>query len=607
MLGSFIRRLIGRKAPRGPEETGTPWIAKALTLQRLGRHGEIVEISRSVLAREPDDVDALQLLSAALFAQGKTQEGLAYLRRAAERTPESAETQANLAAILATTGDLTGAIEGYRRAVRLRAEFADAWNNLALLLRALARYDEAEECCRSGLLTDARHAALHHTLSGTLFEQGRVTEAIQEARAVLSSNPDMPSAHSDLVRMMTYDEEQDPVETHRERRAWAERYARPLEEAAALHGNDPDPMRRLRIGYVSPYFCKHAVTFFFETVIQHHDREKFDVILYADVAQPDEYSKRLQEYGSTWRRTIGLDDARLAEMMRNDAVDILVDLSGHTPRNRLLAFARRPAPIQATANTTGMASMDYRITDVHLDPPGTTEHLHTEKPLRLPQCYMAWRPPDRSPDVGPLPAIGSARITFGSFNSCFKVTPAVVALWSRILERTPDSRLKLLAFNGEVSVQRVRALFARNGIEPERLEFVPRLSFDDYFRIRQQVDVALDTYPFHGNTTTCDSLWMGLPVVVLAGTTHLSRGGVSLLTNVGLPELVAESADAYVDTAASLAADIPGLARLRAGMRDRLLRSPLTDGRSCVRALEQAYREIWRAWCAQRGRGLLGS
>ena len=610
MLGSVLKRLLRRSAlssaPGAKAQSGG-WLAEAVQLQQRGQHRDAAALCRSVLGREPDNTEALQLLAAALCAQGEAREGIACLRQVTELAPDAAEPYANLATVLAATGDVNGAIESYRRAVRLRAGFTDAWSNLAALLKTLGRYDEAEGACRSGLQADSRSAALHHALSGALFEQGRVEEAIGEARAALALNPDAPAAHSDLLRMLNYADGQDPAAVYRQHRAWGERHARPLEAAAPPHRNDPDPARRLRVGFVSPYFRKHAMTFFFESVAEHHDREKLEIILYADVAQPDEYSERLKSYGAVWRRTVGASDEQLARMVRDDAADILVDLSGHTPYNRLLAFARRPAPVQVTwngyPNTTGMSGMDYRITDAYADPPGSTEHLHSEKLVRLPDIYMTWRPPADAPDVGRPPALDSGHITFGSFNSCFKITPALVALWSHILGRAPGARLMLLTINGGAAERRIRDLFAGNGIGPERLEILARVTHEQFLAAHRRADIALDAFPYHGTTTTCFSLWMGLPVVVLAGATHVSRVGVTMLRNLGLRELIAGSGDEYVAIATRLASDPAGLARLRAGLRDRMLASPITDGRSGARVLEAAFREMWTAWCRRQGKG----
>jgi len=579
-------------------------LQEALRLQQAGQHAGAERLARAALGARPDDRDALNVLAAALCAQGRSREGIACLRRVTELDPAAAGASANLAAVLAATGDAEAAIEHFRRALALRPDFAECAERLAGLLKMLARYDEAEACARGALAAGCDSAGLRHALAGALFEQGRVGEAIAEARSALALNPALPAAHSDLVRMLNYAQAPDPDAIYREHVAWAERHARPLERAAAAHTNVPDPTRKLRVGFVSPYFRRHAMNFFFESMAEFLDRGRFEMVLYADVAQPDDYSARLKRYGAVWRSTVGASDEALANMVREDAVDILVDLSGHTPGNRLLAFARRPAPVQVTwngyPNTTGMKSMDVRVTDAYCDPPGKTGHLHAERLMHLPRTYMTWRPPQDAPAVAPLPALASSRVTFGSFNSCFKVTPAVVAAWARILAAVPGSRLMLVTVGAGAAERRIRDLFAAHGIGARRLEILPRLAHDEFLAAHARADVALDTFPYHGTTTTCFSLWMGLPVVTLAGATHVSRVGVSILTNVGLPEFVARDADDYVGAAARLATDLPGLAALRAGMRARMLASPLTDGRAGARALQSAIRGMWAAWCSRQ-------
>ena len=607
MLGSLLKRLLGSRAsippPSAPGAATTDphWIAETFRLQQLGAHPEVVARCGAALARAPDDADVLNLLAAALLAQGRTQEGIGHLRRATALAP-SAKAHAHLGAVLAATGDFDGAIASYRNAVALKPDDAEAWSTQAALLKALARYDEAEACCHAGLRVDPRHAAMKHTLATVMFEQGRVEAAIATLRESLALQPANAAAHSELLRILSYSDAQDPAEVFREHRAWAERHARPLEDAAPAHRNDADPVRRLRVGFVSPYIHKHAVTFFLESVIAEHDPAHLELFLYADVARPDDYSARLRQYGANWRSTVDLDHAQLAQLIRDDAIDILVDLSGHTANNRLLAFARRPAPIQVNwlgfPSTTGMASMDYRITDAYCDPPGMTEHLNSEKLVRLPGIYMAWRPPDGTPAVGPLPALANGYVTFGTFHSAFKISPTIAALWARILERVPRARLRVLAISGVAAERHARELFSAT--DPRRIDFLPRLAFDDYLAAFQPVDIALDTFPYHGATTTCFALWMGLPVVVLEGATHASRADVSMLNNVGLPQLVAKTGDAYVDIAARLTHDLPRLAQLRADLRNIMARSPAADGRSCARNLERAFREMWVTWCAKR-------
>jgi predicted O-linked N-acetylglucosamine transferase (SPINDLY family) len=611
MLGSLLKRLFGSRAPAtaaaAPNATAFDqrWIEETLRLQQQGSQQEAVARCEAALAHAPDQVDVLNLLAAALLTQGHAQEGIRHLRRATALAP-SAKGHAHLGDVLAATGDFDGAIASYRAAVAQDADFADGWSTLAALLKALARYDEAEECSVAGLRAAPRDAALKHTLATVMFEQGRVEEAIATLRESVALEPANPAAHSELLRMLSYSDRQDPAEIFREHRAWAELHARALEEAAPPHRNDPDPARRLRVGFVSPYIHKHAVTFFLESVIEHHDRAQLEIFLYADVARPDDYSERLQAHGAHWRGTLDLDHAKLAQLVRDDSIDILVDLSGHTANNRLLAFARKAAPVQVNwlgfPSTTGLPGMDYRITDAWCDPPGMTEHLNSEKIVRLPGIYMAWRPPDGTPAVAPLPAATNGYVTFGTFHSAFKITPTIAALWARILQRVPGSRLRVLALSGAGAERHARELFVNCGMDPARLDLLPRLAFDEYLASFRHVDIALDTFPYHGATTTCFSLWMGLPVVVLEGTTHASRADVSMLNNVGLPQFVAKTGDEYVGIAARLAHDLPQLAELRANLRGMMARSPNADGRACARNLERAFRKMWVEWCEKTER-----
>ncbi|MCW5606371.1 MAG: tetratricopeptide repeat protein, partial [Burkholderiales bacterium] len=534
---------------RGRPQTGESRLQGALRLQQSGRHAEAETLCRSLLQKHPDDTETLSLLAAALCAQGRSREGASCLTRVTEIEPDAAEVRSSLAAVLAATGDIDGAITHYRRALALRPTQVDWTEQLAFLLKATARYDEAEACCRATLAAGGDSAGLRHALSAALFEQGQVNQAISEARAALKRNPAMPAVHSDMLRMLNFAGNLDPETIWHEHAAWAQHHAEPLWQNTMPHANGPDPARRLRLGFVSPYFRKHAMNFFFESTVEFLDREYFEIVLYADVAKPDEYSARLRRYGVVWRDTLDLSDEQLAQMVRDDAIDILVDLSGHAPGNRLLAFARKAAPVQVTwngyPNTTGMRSMDVRITDAYCDPPGTTERLHSEHLVRLPRIYMTWRPPQDAPEVTPLPAAKSGYVTFGSFNSCCKITPDVTATWARILAAVPGSRLMLLTVGAGAAERRVRELFAAHGIDDERLEILPRLPHEAFLAAHGHADIALDAFPYHGTTTTCFSLWMGLPVVTLAGVTHVSRVGVSFLTNIGLPELVARDTDDY--------------------------------------------------------------
>jgi protein O-GlcNAc transferase len=362
--------------------------------------------------------------------------------------------------------------------------------------------------------------------------------------------------------------------------------------------------RRLRIGYVSADFRKHAVAYFLEPILSSHDHRTFEIFCYTDVRQPDSVSQRLREHADQWRSLVGLSDALAADLIRQDGIDVLVDLSGHAGGNRLLAFARKPAPVQASylgyLGTTGLRAMDCYLTDAHTDPPGLTEGHYQEQLVRLPECAFCYRP-GSAPDVNAeLPARQSGQVLFACLNTPAKLSEEVLALWSRILAAVPASRLLLRTGVGRRAEERVRDALARCGISPEQVRFAGwTASRFDYLKLYQPVDLCLDPFPYNGVTTTCDSLWMGVPVLGLAGDRSAARMGVRFLGNVGLEELIAETPESYVRLAVELAGDLDRLAALRCGLRERMGRSPLMDAHRLTRSLEAVYRDMWEKWGAR--------
>ena len=594
MLTSLLKKIF-RDTPAQDRD----WRARATAFQHAARFEEAAAVCEARLKREPADAEALQALAAAFFGQGRSAEGLATLQKAAAAAPHDAGLHATLGRVWAAMGQIDAALASYREALALRPDLGATADDLAGLLKAKGLYDEAEDCSRTALAASGESAHRRHALAAALFEQGRVDEAIGELKVSLALDENAPDVESDLVRALNYVADPDTVfEAHR---AWGLRHASPLTATALPHTNARDPKRRLRVGYVSPYFRKHAVTFFLEPAVEHRDRESFDVVLYADVARPDDYSERLKAHGVEWRSTVGAGDAAVAGMVREDMIDILVDLSGHTPGQRLLAFARRPAPVQVTwmgyPNSTGMTAVDYRIGDARCDPPGMTERHYTERLVRLPEIYLSWQPPPDAPDPGPLPALATGRVTFGSFNSCYKITDATVELWSRILREVPESRLLLFAVPPGRAQDLLRERFAALAIAAGRIEFRPRVSLEAFMEAHREVDIALDCFPYHGTTTTCSTLWMGVPLVCLAGSAHVSRVGVTMLSSVGLENLAVSTQDEYVTAACRLARDLDALAAIRGSLRERMRRSPLTNGPAFAQALDAAYRAMWESWC----------
>ncbi len=563
------------------------------------------------MARDPDDVDALQLLAYLQTAQGRHGAAILLLKKAAALKPEAAEIHFNLGNACYAQGALHDAVAGFEKALELDPGFTGALNNLANVLKALAQVDRAEACYRK--LIDLKYdlTRTHSDLGNILLQQGRLDEAIASYRRALDIDPDFVRAHTNLVFAMNYHPGYSPEQISLEHRRWGRRHAEPLRNALPPPGNDRSPERRLRVGYVSPDFWHHPVCYFFEPVLQHHDAEQVEVFCYSDVARPDQYTERLQAYRVTWRDVVGLPDDALAHIVRRDQIDILVDLAGHTNDNRLLMFARKPAPIQVTwngyPNTTGMDVMDYRITDGYADPPGMTENLHSERLLRLPEIYMAFQPPADSPPLGLPPVLTNGYITFGSFNAISKIASQVIEVWAWILRAVPGSRLVVLSVPEGRTRGRIIEAFAAHGVNAERLDLMWRLPFQQFLAAYQRVDIALDSFPYHGTSTTCQTLWMGVPLITLAGRSHVSRVGVSLLANLGLERFIARTPQEYRDLAVRLADNIEELTMLRSRLREMMMNSPNTDGMALTRHLERAYREVWRTWCVQPRAGGSGS
>ncbi len=608
-----------------------------VALEAVGRLDEAVAAGQEAVRINPNDVDTHYNLGNALKSQGRLDEAIASYHKALRLNPDDAESRLNLGIALAAQGKLTEAIEHYQRALRIRPNYAEAYNSLGVALAALENHEQAIAAYRQALKIKPDYANAHNNLAIVLEAQGRLEEAVagyREAlrirpnfaeacnnlgnalkgqgqldeavksyREALRIKPDYPSAYSNLLLALNYSTDYDPAVCFTEHVRYHEAHDH-NQAALPSYTNTNEPDKRLKVGYVSPDFQSHSVAFFIELILRHHDPAMVETFCYAEVKSPDSTTERLKGLAAHWRNTCGETDAQLAEMIHADEIDILVDLAGHTARNRLPVFALKPAPVQVTylgyPNTTGLPTMDYRLTDALADPPGQ-EAFYSEKLIRLPQGFLCYTPPTESPEVGPLPASQTGHVTFGSFNMLPKINPSVVETWSRILKATPRSRLilKNKSFRDEAVRERYLAFFQKHGIAADRLELIgwlPRIA--DHLDLYHRIDIALDTFPYNGTTTTCEALWMGAPVITLAGDRHAGRVGVSLLTQIGLTDLIADTPEDYVNRAVQLAENPERVADLRSGLRERMVNSVLCDGKTFAQNLETAYREMWKRWCA---------
>jgi protein O-GlcNAc transferase len=584
------------------KSNGIPAVERAVEWQHAERLAEAEAACREALATKQSNAHALSLLGALLGQRGRSADAAVVLERSLAVRPEQPDALYNLGVARERMGDLTAAARAYRRAIGLAPGLAEAHRGLGSVLYKAGRNGQAAECLRAAVRLRPGFAEAWAALAQACGELGRQAEATACRRRVVELRPDAAAEHSRLLYDLHYDPAVSPEEMFDEHRRWASKHADPLAENARRHGNDRDPHRRLRVGYVSADFRAHPVARFQEPVLAHHDRQAFEVFCYSDVPRPDAVTERLRSYAHVWRETRGLDDGQLAGQVREDRIDVLVDLAGHAAGNRLLAFARRPAPVQVTCNgyidTTGMAAMDYRLTDALHDPPGISDRFHTERLVRLPACNWCYRPDDDSPPVSPPHCMQSGCVTFGSLNKFYKATTPMLDLWARILTEVPGSRLVLVVQGGDDANPSVREAIVRRGVPSDRVEVLGKAaSRREYMERFGRIDIALDTFPFNGITTTCDALWMGVPVVSLAGRTHVSRAGLSILTHIGLGELACATPEEYVKRAVHLAADRGGLAGRRRGLREWMARSSLRDECAYTRAVEAAYRAMWVSWC----------
>jgi predicted O-linked N-acetylglucosamine transferase (SPINDLY family) len=573
-------------------------------LRDYGRLPEASLCYERALRFKPDFAEAYLNYGNVLRGLGRLHEAVASYRRALGLNPALADAHNNLGTALKDLGQADAAAASYRRALDLNPNSATALYNLANMLSELERLDEAAALLERALELQPQLAEAHLNLGNVLKNQGRLLEAVESFQRALAVRPGYGAAHSNLLFTLNYLDGVRQRQIYDAHRQFHVMHAASLAASIAPHQNAPDPDRRLKIGYVSPDFRQHACAYFLEPLLANHDRGNVEVYAYAEVTRPDPMTARLRARTDQWRSTCGLNDEQVAEQIRADGVDVLVDLAGHTANSRLLVFARKPAPVQVSylgyPATTGLDTMDYRLTDAHAEPEGASERWYTERLVRLPHSLWCYQPLDDMPEVSLSPAERNGFVTFGSFNNFAKIGPRVLDLWAELLQVLPASRLLMICVPEGAAQRALIEQFGARGIGADRLRLYGRLPRAGYLALYSEVDIALDPFPCNGGTTTCDALWMGLPVIALIGDTFLSRAGLSVLASAGLSDLAAATPGEYIAIGARLSADIEALAARRAAMRTQLRGSPLMDARRFARDVEQAYRAMWRQWCAQR-------
>jgi predicted O-linked N-acetylglucosamine transferase (SPINDLY family) len=589
------------------------------------------QVYRQILQQQPDQVEALYQLgmiakqhgqiqaAAGYFQQAATQycqlalacfnrrqlsEAVAYYQKALALQPTAPDIYTNLGNVYQDLGQVEAAIASYRQALALKPDSAEAHNNLGNMYKRQGQLAEASSHYQQAVALRPDLAETYNNLGNVLKDQGRILEAIAAYRQAIAMKPNLMEAKSNLLFSLHYDHSHDPDTIFAEHKRWAEQHAEPLTQAASPHLNDRTRDRRLRVGYISPDFNAHPVGFFIGSVLAGHDHANYEIFCYANLTAADGLTEQLRRFADGWRDIISLSDEQVAELVRQDQIDILVDLAGHTAGNRILVLARKPAPIQVTylgyPNTAGLSAIDYRFTDTWADPVGVADTRHTEKLVRLPRGFLCYQAAQNAPAVEALPALSKGYVTFGSFNNLAKVTPEVIATWAAILKAVPQSQivLKYKPLTDAATRQRFHDLFAQHGVNSDRVQLLGHVSsFAEHLALYHQIDIGLDSFPYNGTTTTCEALWMGIPVITVAGQSHAARVGMSLLANLGLTDLIAVSLEEYVELAKRLAQDRDRLRFLRSNLRYLMSRSPLTNGRAFTQILESVYRQMWHRWC----------
>jgi len=553
----------------------------------IGQLEEAISSFKKAVELEPNFAKAYNNLGRAYQLQQKEEEAQIYFQRALEADEEMAEAYCNIGAILLNRKKYEEALLHLEEAIQLNEKLADAYFYKGVALSKQSLTQKA---------IDSYKIAIK-------LEQCRLDKALECYRKARDLAPLYPVSDSGILMCMHYSDDFDPVNAFLEHQRWGYAYQSRFTQFWYPYPNDPEYSRPLRIGYLSGDFRMHSVHFFMEGIYQNHNQEAYQIYCYSNVEQPDDVTYKIMGIATQWRNIVKTPDDKAAELIRKDRIDILVDLAGHTGGTRVHLLALRPAPIQVTylgyPDTTGMSVVDYRITDSLADPVGVTDHLHSEKLVRMPHSFLCYWPSEVAPPVVDPPVLRNGYITFGCCNNPSKITPKVLELWAKVLQAVPNSRLHLKnqRYRDESTRDLLWERIGRHGIPKERVELeYERVGFMEHYAAYGDVDIALDPFPYNGTTTTCETLWMGVPVITLAGNAHVCRVGYSILTTVDLRQLIAHSEQDYIDIAKRLSQDIDLLIKLRRTMRDRLRASPLLNHKFFTLRLEAAYRQMWYQW-----------
>ena len=564
-------RKIKRHRPQQGASAGAPPLLAAMLdkgrgYQQQGRLDLAIDCYAKATRLAPQDAVAVHQLGVAHYLKGELGLAEVYYRRACDLAPTLGSAHYNLGNLLIGQGKIMEALPCLKEAARLEPDNDHALTNIGV----------------------------------ALYELGRVEEAIVYFEEALAVNPAASHLHSTLVSALHYLPEASAYDIMQKSRQWWKIHGRPLYRRLR-HANVPAPTRRLKVGYLSPDFREHSISYFITPLLEAHDRSQYEVFCYSDVEKPDAATTEIKALADHWRDSFHLSDEALTLAIERDGIDLLIDLTGHMTGNRLSVFARKPAPVQISwlgyPGTTGLPTIDYRLVDAITDPPGEADLTHSERLIRLPGCFLCYQPPTESLEPGSVPAESSGRFTFGSFNNPAKLNPPLIETWAALLGQLPHSRLLLKGRHLSDHGVQLSFLdsFVGHGIPAARISFSPLLpGRREHLALYNDIDLCLDPFPYNGTTTTMEALWMGVPVLTLRGTRHASRVGSSILQGLGRPDLIAATPESYIETAIALASSPR---QDRKDLRRQLLASSLCDRHLFARRLEDAYRQSWQAWC----------
>jgi len=570
---------------------------QALSNNELNQAGGLLD---QILQVDPFNVEALEQLALIFSKLGESAKAVSLLERAIDIDSRRTRSMYMLACLIGDSERELEAIELYKKVIQTSPDLIEAHNNLGVIYKNTEQFELAIDRFRRVVKADPKSGFALSNLGNVLKDAGKMNKAVEMLARAVAAEPTLTSAYSNLLVSLNYLSEMDASSTFQRHLDWYKHLPSQIRPDRFSFSRSPSEKKKLRIGYVSPDLHNHSVGYFVDSIFSHYDRDAYEVVAYYNNLRKDPIQSRFSELVDEWVWVEGLGDVALADRIYSDQIDILVDLAGHTANNRLAVFYQKPAPIQVTwlgyPNTTGLKQIDYRLSDAIADPVGISDEFHSEKVWRLDKGFLCYTPLNLDASISELPALGDGGITFGSFNNLVKVSDEVVSAWAEILTKVPAARLliKSRQLGNAMTRERLIKRFEQCGINAERLSLHAMLaSREEHMSLYGQVDIALDTFPYNGTTTTCEAMWMGVPTLTLNGDRHASRVGASIMSRVGREDLVADSISDYIARAVSLSDDLNRLAEMRVNMRSVMKASSLCQPSAFCQTLEGAYRSMW--------------